>query len=594
MRQIALLTGATGFVGSHLCRRLLNDGWEVHAIVRSSSNYKLMHDTKNSVSLHTYDGSIQCMQRIVAKSNPIMIFHLASLFISRHDPTDIDEMIKSNITIGTHLADAAIQHNCLNFINTGTSWQHYQNETYNPVNLYAATKQAFEDILKYYSEAYKLKVITLKLFDTYGPDDPRPKLMNLLQKAADTGQTLDMSPGDQLVDLVYIDYVVDKFCIAADKLLKSNSRPEGSYGVGTGNPISIKWLVKKIETEKGKKINVNWGAIPYRFREVMVPWSSFEILKEDDSRKKIDTLNNICVAIPTCNRTELLEKLLCSIPHNIKISISDNGNFISPKVKNKNISYFSTQQIIPMFENWNNALRNIDHCKYVVVPSDDDIYYNNSFGIIENEIWNNPDIDIFIFGHNLMDENEHIISSYCPRSYKKYNPAEGFSEFQSGVLARMPSVVFKKTFLDKVGYFDESFQITAADSELIQRALLFGKALFVPTIISGYRVWSGGLTAKKIATKEWMDEIELWTNKTAKIAFEQLTINGFKFNKAKFKDEIFAQNLLAGLLSLVKAKRYRQAILHLNSFRFPRKARLITKLRLLAYAIMIKLKCCLK
>ena len=59
-------------------------------------------------------------------------------------------------------------------VNTGTSWQHYENKDYSPVNLYAATKQSFEAILQYYVEVASLKAITLKLFETYGLDDPRP------------------------------------------------------------------------------------------------------------------------------------------------------------------------------------------------------------------------------------------------------------------------------------------------------------------------------------------------------------------------------------------------------------------------------------
>lgn len=54
---------------------------------------------------------------------------------------------------------------------------------------------------------------------------------------------------------------------------------------------------------------------------------------------------------------------------------------------------------------------------------------------------------------------------------------------------RMPSVFFKKSFLDKIGYFDEkNFNLTAADSELIQRSLLLGKVAFIPKIVSSYRV----------------------------------------------------------------------------------------------------------
>ena len=69
--------------------------------------------------------------------------------------------MSSNITFGTQLVEAMVANGCYQFVNTGTSWQHYENDEYNPVNLYAATKQAFEDILRYYVETSALRVITL-------------------------------------------------------------------------------------------------------------------------------------------------------------------------------------------------------------------------------------------------------------------------------------------------------------------------------------------------------------------------------------------------------------------------------------------------
>lgn len=269
----ALITGATGFVGSHLARRLVKDGWRVSAIIRSSSNRDLIRDIENSIQCYEYDGTMESMQTILARSHPEIIFHLASFFLSQHQPQDIVALIQSNITFGTHLVEAAIANDCFQFINTGTSWQHFENEDYNPVNLYAATKQAFEDILKYYVEAHRLKVVTLKLFDTYGPDDPRPKLMNLLKRAAETGETLDMSPGEQLLDLVHVDDVVSAYYAAQEVVNEMDCALMTAFGVTSGSTISLKEVVLKFEEELGKKINVHWGDRPYRSREVMIPWN---------------------------------------------------------------------------------------------------------------------------------------------------------------------------------------------------------------------------------------------------------------------------------------------------------------------------------
>jgi nucleoside-diphosphate-sugar epimerase len=176
------------------------------------------------------------------------------------------------VLFGNQLLEAMKVNELSNLINTGTSWEHYNNEVYNPVCLYAATKQAFEVIMEYYIQACGIKAITLKLFDTYGPDDFRPKLFNLLNKAAVTGEPLDMSEGEQLIDLVHIDDVVEAYLISALRLLDKQVTQHERYAVSSGNPLPLKELVKLYAEVTGQAIPLHWGARPYRDREVMVPW----------------------------------------------------------------------------------------------------------------------------------------------------------------------------------------------------------------------------------------------------------------------------------------------------------------------------------
>jgi nucleoside-diphosphate-sugar epimerase len=151
--NVALVTGATGFVGSRLVKKLVCDGWVVHIIVRDGSKLTELKEIVGDIHIHEYDGSSSSMTEIVSSSNPSVVFHLASLFLSEHKSDQINDLIDSNITFGTQLLEAMVTCQVYNLVNTGTSWQHYQNEQYSPVNLYAATKQAFENIVQYYVEA---------------------------------------------------------------------------------------------------------------------------------------------------------------------------------------------------------------------------------------------------------------------------------------------------------------------------------------------------------------------------------------------------------------------------------------------------------
>jgi len=267
----ALVTGSTGFVGSHLVRRLVTEGWEVHCITRPSSDLSVLGEAADQVVRHVHDGTTERMLQIVEKSTAQVVFHLASLFLASHKPKDVEGLIRSNVLFGTQLVEAVVALGVPYLINTGTSWQHFNNETYNPVCLYAATKQAFEDVLFYYTETTPLRVVTLELHDTYGPGDPRPRLVPLLCNVAQSGEKLAMSPGEQLIDLVYIDDVVDAFLVAAREV-EFQYDAKTSYAVSSGKPIRLRDLVRVCETVLGQSLNIVWGGRAYRPREMMRPW----------------------------------------------------------------------------------------------------------------------------------------------------------------------------------------------------------------------------------------------------------------------------------------------------------------------------------
>lgn len=272
-KRKALLTGATGFIGGHLTRELVRTGWELHLIVLPGMGLGTIEDLHLEVQSYPHDGSTEQLLDLVGQIKPDVVFHLASLFLAQHTPADIEQLVKSNVLFATQLAEAMTLGGCFRLVNTGTSWEHYENGTYNPVNLYAASKQAFEVMLEYYLATTPLKVVTLKLFDTYGPDDPRPKLFTLLKKVAAEGEPLGMSPGEQLLDLVYIDDIVRAFIMAAERLLADEVTSHERYAISSGAPLPLKELVALYGRAIGKKLPIEWGGRPYRQREVMVPWN---------------------------------------------------------------------------------------------------------------------------------------------------------------------------------------------------------------------------------------------------------------------------------------------------------------------------------
>jgi nucleoside-diphosphate-sugar epimerase len=265
----ALITGITGFVGGHLAARLRDDGWDVHGLIRGAAGVGLADDRRD----HVHDGTQDTINDIVRSVSPDVVFHLAAHYVAEHDDHDVAPLVDGNVTYGTQLLEAMTGSGVGALVNAGTAWQNFASEGYRPVNLYAATKQAFEDIIVYYADAGDLRAVTLRLSDIFGPRDQRMKLLGALMRALDTGERLALSPGDQLIDLVYIDDVVEAFIAAARRARGGGPAGHEVFAVSSGEPRSVRSVVETFGRLAGRRLDVDWGGRDYRRREVMVPWS---------------------------------------------------------------------------------------------------------------------------------------------------------------------------------------------------------------------------------------------------------------------------------------------------------------------------------
>ena len=259
-----LISGGTGFIGSHLAERL-TETHEVGFLLRASSRSQRPHFGQ----LLLWDGSQEDLRMKVVSFKPDVVIHLASLFLGTHKPEDVDRLIESNVRFPSQLIEASLAAGCLDFLNTGTAWQHYENAPYAPVNLYAATKQAFADVLTYYVEVMGLKALTLELTDTYGPKDPRPKLISLLQKAAQSGEPLSMSPGEQIIDFVHVSDVGTGYEQALSLLRSFGKGEQRTYMLRSEHPMKLKAFLDVYNKVSKKPVTVHWGKKEYRPREIM-------------------------------------------------------------------------------------------------------------------------------------------------------------------------------------------------------------------------------------------------------------------------------------------------------------------------------------
>ena len=280
MSNKCIITGATGYIGSHVLKHLLSKGWEVHIISDPRFGYDNIKEVLAQIDVFEYSGDISALCTYFQRVQADVVFHLAAAVITNYKPEQVPILIQSNVQFGTEILESMKQSNTRLIVSTGSYWQNYNSDDYNPVDLYAATKEAFEQIIKYYVDAFGFRHVNLRLFDVYGEDDKRPKLWNALREIAGTDQHIAVSPGEQKLDLIHISDVCTAYLAAYYALIKDPSIINEVYGVRTGNTHSLREAILKLEMALGKRINVDFGLKPYKDREVMDPCEVYKYLPD--------------------------------------------------------------------------------------------------------------------------------------------------------------------------------------------------------------------------------------------------------------------------------------------------------------------------
>lgn len=271
-----LVTGITGFIGGHLASELRQRGHLVGGLVRGGTD---LPATLASLPTWPVGPDHDGIDAALAAFQPDVVAHLAALFVAEHQSGDVLPLVRANIEYGARLLDAMRVSGCRALVHAGTSWQHRHDREYCPVNLYAATKQAFSTLAEYYLDAVGLRLLELHLYDSYGEDDGRRKLINLLKLSAQSSDELAMSEGAQRIHLVHVDDLARGFAMACEQVAALPAGTRRVYRLPSAHAVSLRELVTVFNAiDPGRPVRVRWGARPYRVREVFEPWEDADVL----------------------------------------------------------------------------------------------------------------------------------------------------------------------------------------------------------------------------------------------------------------------------------------------------------------------------
>ncbi len=271
-----LITGATGFLGSHLATHMHSQGHLVGCLRRSGST---LPSSLEGFPNWTADDSGKGFSEALNEFRPDVVVHLAALYVAEHRTEDIAPLIRANIEYGIHLLEAMREAKCTAMVYAGTSWQHYRGEAYCPANLYAATKQAFSTVADFYRDAAGLRLLELHLYDSYGDGDSRTRLLNLLQTSSLSGTLVSMSNGEQRLHLLHVDDLTGGLEVACSLVRGLESGTQRIYRLPAQKTVSLRELVDTFNAvDPANPARVEWGVRPYRVREVFLPWEDAEVM----------------------------------------------------------------------------------------------------------------------------------------------------------------------------------------------------------------------------------------------------------------------------------------------------------------------------
>jgi nucleoside-diphosphate-sugar epimerase len=258
-----LVTGATGFVGACLARRLLAIGHEVHIFARQNSDRWRIADIAPDLVAHDLDlRDSQAVERAVTAVRPEKVFHLAT-YGGFTFQKDLDAIYSVNLQGTVNLVRACEKAGFDSFIHTGSSSEYgmkggpmKETDLLEPLGDYAVSKAAATLFCR--SEALQkgLPIATLRIFSPYGPWDDPQRLIPYAISSLLKGVAPQLSSRTSVRDYIYIDDVIDAYLA----VMRTDIIPGGIYNVGSGRQADIGAVVDRISGIIGNGIKAAWGA----------------------------------------------------------------------------------------------------------------------------------------------------------------------------------------------------------------------------------------------------------------------------------------------------------------------------------------------
>ncbi len=256
----ALVTGASGFIGGRLCRRLLTEGDEVHAISRRPQEDDAVHWWQSDL------GDADDVARTLGRIRPDVVYHLAGYVSGSREIEAVLPSLRDNLVSAVNVLVAAARVGCSVVLAGSQEEPEPTAEDPVPASPYAAAKLAAGSFARMLHALHGLQVVHFRIFMVYGPGQhDRTKLVPYVITSLLQATRPKLSSGTRPVDWVYVDDVVDAFIAGSSR----DDLAGASLDIGTGELVTIRAIVERIVETVGTGVEPDFGALPERPLEIV-------------------------------------------------------------------------------------------------------------------------------------------------------------------------------------------------------------------------------------------------------------------------------------------------------------------------------------
>ena len=282
MKKI-LITGATGFIGSNIFLNL-KDKSKIYLLIRKKKAKKInlpFFKKKKNIKI-IFFGGYEELRRKLKKIKVDIIIHCATHYIKVHKNSDISKIIDSNIIFGSILIDSLKTLKTKKFINFTTVWENYNGIKNSSFNLYSTSKTLFRKLLEFSKKNNKnVKFYNFFISDTYGSNDRRAKLINVLKRNYEKNKITKIISKNLYINLINIKDILEAINLVIKKNISS-----GNYSLSNISDYKISKIVDKVN-KKNKKIKIRWQSSKFIKEKI------FRYKKIPNWKAKFSNLNNL-------------------------------------------------------------------------------------------------------------------------------------------------------------------------------------------------------------------------------------------------------------------------------------------------------------